>query len=220
VEGANLFLQAGQDINVGGRLSRTQYQYTLTDANLAELNDWAPRVLERFRQLPQLADVASDQQNSAAAAMLTIDRARASSFGITPALIDATIYDAIGQRQVAQYFTQINSYHVILEATPQLQDDPRLFDKLYLTSPITGEQVPLSSFVKIDTNRTAYLSIGHQGQFPAVTISFNLAQGASLGDAVEAINKALAGMGGHARWAARSRAPRRHSARRWPRSPT
>ncbi|AVA32730.1 efflux RND transporter permease subunit [Cupriavidus metallidurans] len=195
VEGANLFLQAGQDINVGGRLSRTQYQYTLTDANLAELNDWAPRVLERFRQLPQLADVASDQQNSAAAAMLTIDRARASSFGITPALIDATIYDAIGQRQVAQYFTQINSYHVVLEATPQLQDDPRLFDKLYLTSPITGEQVPLSSFVKIDTNRTAYLAIGHQGQFPAVTISFNLAQGASLGDAVEAINKALAGMG-------------------------
>jgi HAE1 family hydrophobic/amphiphilic exporter-1 len=195
VEGANLFLQAGQDINVGGRLSRTQYQYTLTDANLAELNDWAPRVLERFRQLPQLADVASDQQNAAAAAMLTIDRARASSFGITPALIDATIYDAIGQRQVAQYFTQINSYHVVLEATPQLQDDPRLFDKLYLTSPITGEQVPLSSFVKIDTNRTAYLSIGHQGQFPAVTISFNLAQGASLGDAVEAINKALAGMG-------------------------
>jgi len=195
VQGANLFLQAGQDINVGGRLSRTQYQYTLVDANLDELNQWAPRILERLRGLPELTDVASDQQNAAAAARLTIDRARASSFGITPALIDATLYDAIGQRQVAQYFTQINSYHVILEATPALQEDPTLFSKLYVTSPLTGEQVPLSTFVKIDTNSTAYLSISHQGQFPAVTISFNLARGAALGDAVNAINGTLAGMG-------------------------
>ncbi|EHP40672.1 multidrug efflux system, subunit B [Cupriavidus basilensis OR16] len=195
VQGANLFLQAGQDINVGGRLSRTQYQYTLMDPNLDELNQWAPRILERLRALPQLADVASDQQNAAAAARLTIDRARASSFGITPALIDATLYDAIGQRQVAQYFTQINSYHVILEATPALQDDPRLFSKLYVTSPLSGEQVPLSAFVKIDTDSTAYLSISHQGQFPAVTISFNLAKGVALGDAVKAINSTLSGMG-------------------------
>ncbi|MGO4158026.1 efflux RND transporter permease subunit [Cupriavidus sp. YAF13] len=195
VQGANLFLQAGQDINVGGRLSRTQYQYTLMDSNLDELNQWAPRILERLRALPQLADVASDQQNAAAAARLTIDRARASSFGITPALIDSTLYDAIGQRQVAQYFTQINSYHVILEATPALQDDPRLFSKLYVTSPLTGEQVPLSTFVKIDTDSTAYLSISHQGQFPAVTISFNLAKGVALGDAVKAINSTLSGMG-------------------------
>ncbi|WP_454720321.1 MULTISPECIES: efflux RND transporter permease subunit [Cupriavidus] len=195
VQGANLFLQAGQDINVGGRLSRTQYQYTLVDANLDELNQWAPRILERLRGLPELTDVASDQQNAAAAARLTVDRARASSFGITPALIDATLYDAIGQRQVAQYFTQINSYHVILEATPALQEDPTLFSRLYVTSPLTGEQVPLSTFVKIDTNSTAYLSISHQGQFPAVTISFNLAKGAALGDAVKAINGALAGMG-------------------------
>ncbi|MBB1629985.1 efflux RND transporter permease subunit [Cupriavidus sp. UME77] len=195
VQGANLFLQAGQDINVGGRLSRTQYQYTLMDSNLDELNQWAPRILERLRALPQLADVASDQQNAAAAARLTIDRARASSFGITPALIDSTLYDAIGQRQVAQYFTQINSYHVILEVTPALQDDPRLFSKLYVTSPLTGEQVPLSTFVKIDTDSTAYLSISHQGQFPAVTISFNLAKGVALGDAVKAINSTLSGMG-------------------------
>ncbi len=195
VEGANLFLQAGQDINVGGRLSRTQYQYTLIDANLDELNDWAPRILERFRKLSQLTDVASDQQNGAAAARLTIDRARASSFGITPALIDATLYDAIGQRQVAQYFTQINSYHVVLEATPALQEDPSLFDKLYVTSPLTGQQIPLSTFVKIDTDHTAYLSISHQSQFPAVTISFNLAPNVSLGEAVKAINDALAGMG-------------------------
>ncbi|WP_211445095.1 efflux RND transporter permease subunit [Collimonas humicola] len=195
VQGVNLFLQAGQDINVGGRLSRTQYQYTLTDSNLDELNVWAPKLLGRFRQLPELTDVASDQQNAAASASLTIDRARASSFGITPALIDATIYDAIGQRQVAQYFTQINSYHVILEVTPKLQQDPDLFSKLYLTSPVTGQQVPLSTFVTIDTNKTSYLSISHQGQFPAVTISFNLAPGVALGEAVDAITKAQNQMG-------------------------
>ncbi len=195
LEGARLFMQAPQDINVGGRLSRTQYQYTLTDTDLGELNIWAPRVLERLRQLPQLVDLATDQQNNAAAAVLTIDRARAASFGISPALIDSTLNDAIGQRQVAQYFTQTNSYHVILEVTPALQQDPSLFDKLYLTSPLTGQQVPLSAFVKVDTSKTAYLSISHQGQFPAVTISFNLAPDVALGDAVEAIEKATAKMG-------------------------
>ncbi len=194
IQGVNLFMQAGQDINVGGRLSRTQYQYTLTDANLDEINTWAPRLLERFRQLPELADVVSDLQNAAATAHLTIDRDRASSLGISPALIDATIYDAIGQRQVAQYFTQINSYRVVLEITPALQEDPDLFSKLYITSPLNGQQVPLSSLVKIDTEKTAYLSISHQSQFPAVTISFNLAPGVALGDAVNAINKAQAGM--------------------------
>ncbi|HEY8099232.1 MAG TPA: efflux RND transporter permease subunit [Burkholderiaceae bacterium] len=195
LQGVNLFMQAPQDINVGGRLSRTQYQYTVTDTNLDELNTWAPRLLDRLRHVPALTDVASDQQNAAAAAVLTIDRARASSFGISPALIDATIYDAIGQRQVAQYYTQTNSYHVVLEITPKLQEDPALFDKLYITSPITGKQVPLSAFVKIDTSKTAYLLISHQGQFPAVTISFNLAPGVALGDAVKAIEKTEADMG-------------------------
>ena len=195
VEGASLLMQAGQDINVGGRLARTQYQYTLTDANLDELNEWAPRLQERFAQLPALTDVASDLQNAANTATLTIDRDRASSFGISPALIDATIYDAIGQRQVNQYFTQINSYHVVLEVTPKLQQDPSLFDKLYLTSPTTGKQVPLSTFVKVDTNKTAYLAISHQGQFPAVTLSFNLKPGYALGQAVTAINQAQAKMG-------------------------
>ncbi len=195
VQGVNLFMQASQDINVGGRLARTQYQYTVTDTDLDELNVWAPRMLERFRQLPQLTDVASDQQNQAAAAVITIDRARASSFGISPSLIDATIYDAIGQRQVAQYFTQINSYHVVMEVTPALQKDPALFDKLYLTSPLTGQQVPLSTFVKVDTTKTSYLSISHQSQFPAVTISFNLAKGVSLGEAVDIINKTKEEMG-------------------------
>ena len=109
-------------------------------------------------------------------------------------MIDATLYDAIGQRQVAQYFTQINSYHVILEITPELQTDPALFDKLYITSPVNGKQIPLSTFVSVDTTKTAYLSISHQSQFPAVTISFNLARGAALGEAVDAINKAQAEM--------------------------
>jgi HAE1 family hydrophobic/amphiphilic exporter-1 len=195
VRGVNLFMQASQDINVGGRPSRTQYQYTVTDANLEELNQWAPRLLERLRKLPQLADVASDQQNAAATANLTIDRARAASFGISPSLIDATIYDAIGQRQVAQYFTQINSYHVVLEVTPELQRDPALFDRLYLTSPLTSQQVPLSNLVKVDTTKTGYLSISHQGQFPAVTISFNLAPGVSLGDAVDVIKRVQGEMG-------------------------
>ena len=195
VQGINLFMQAPQDVQVGGRLSRTQYQYTITDTDLAELNTWAPRLLDRLRKVPQLTDVASDQQNSAAAARLTIDRARASSFGISPALIDATLYDAIGQRQVAQYFTQTNSYHVVLEVSPRLQQDPALFDKIYVTSPLTGQQVPLSAFVKVDTGQSAYLLISHQGQFPAVTISFNVAPGVSLGDAVEAINQAKADMG-------------------------
>ncbi|SHH15616.1 efflux RND transporter permease subunit [Pollutimonas bauzanensis] len=194
VEGITLFMQAGQDINVGGRLSRTQYQYTVTDANLDELNTWAPRLLARLAELPELTDLASDQQNAAATATLTIDRARASSFGISPALIDATIYDAIGQRQVAQYFTQINSYHVVLEVTPRLQEDPGLFSKLYVTSPLTGQQVPLSSFVSIDTDKTGYLSISHQSQFPAVTLSFNLAPGVALGQAVTAIRQAQAAM--------------------------
>jgi HAE1 family hydrophobic/amphiphilic exporter-1 len=195
VQGVNLFLQAGQDISVGGRLSRTQYQYTVTDSDLNELNIWAPKLLERFRKLPQLVDVASDQQNAAASATVTIDRARASTFGITPAVIDSTIYDAIGQRQVAQYFTQVNSYHVVLEVTPRLQEDPNLFDKLYVTSPLTGQQIPLSTFVKVDTTKTAYLSISHQSQFPAVTISYNLAPGVALGEAVDAIKAAQESMG-------------------------
>lgn len=194
VPGVRLFMQAGQDINVGGRLSRTQYQYTLTSASLEELNTWAPRLLERFRSLPQLADLATDQQNSANTAVVTIDRARAAMFGITPAMIDSTLYSALGQRQVAQYSTQINSYQVILEITPELQSDPAVFSRLYIQSPLTGEQVPLSSLVRVDLSRPGYLSINHQGQFPAVTISFNLAAGYSLGQAVDAIRAAQAVM--------------------------
>ena len=195
IEGVTLFMQSAQDITVGGRISRTQYQYTLTDADIIELSTWAPRILERLRQLPQLADVVSDQQTGAAALNLTIDRDRASSYGISPALIDTTIYDAIGQRQVAQYFTQLNSYRVVLEVTPKLQEDPDLFNKLYVTSPNTGKQIPLATFIKADNTATNYLSISHQGQFPAITISFNLAPGIALGEAVDAIQAAVPSIG-------------------------
>jgi HAE1 family hydrophobic/amphiphilic exporter-1 len=195
VQGVNLFMQSSQDISVGGRIARTQYQYTLTSADIAELGEWAPRILERLRQLPQLTDVVSDQQTSAAAVNLTIDRDRASSYGITPAAIDATIYDAIGQRQIAQYFTQLNAYRVVLEVTPQMQRDPDLLNRLYVTSPLNGKQIPLATFVKIDNTKTNYLSISHQGQFPAITISFNLAPGTALGEAVDAIQATVPSIG-------------------------
>jgi len=191
VPGANLYLQSLQDLTIGGRLTRTQYQYTLTDADITELGQWGPRVTARLTGLPQLADVASDQQTGAAALNLTIDRDRAASFGVTPAAIDATLYDAIGQRQVAQYFTQLNTYHVILEVTPRLQQDPGLLDALYVYSPALGGPVPLASFVHVDNTHTNFLAVGHQGQFPAVTVSFNLASGHSLGEAVDAITAAM-----------------------------
>lgn len=189
VKGAALFLQAAQDINVGGRPARTQYQYTLQDSNLNELNEWAPKLLAQMQKLPMLRDVATDQQTNGSMLSLTIDRDEAARFGIQPSVIDNTLYDAFGQRQAAQFFTQLNSYHVILEITPALQRDPNTLNKLYVKSPITNQQVPLSTFARFDTQHVSYLSINHQGQFPAVTLSFNLAPGAALGDAVKAIRK-------------------------------
>jgi len=190
VEGARLFMQAAQDVNVGGRASRTQFQYTLQDANLDELSQWAPKVLEKLKSLPMLRDVASDQQTAGGALTLTIDRDQASRYGLTPQLIDDTLYDAFGQRQVAQYFTQQNSYHVVMEVLPELQGQVASLDKIFIKSPTTGEQVPLGAFAKWTTRQIEPLSISHQGQFPAVTISFNLAQGASLGTATQAIQDA------------------------------
>ncbi len=194
VPGATLFMQAAQDLNVGGRTSRTQYQYTLQDSNIDELNEWAPRLLAALQKLPLLRDVASDQQTSSGMLSLVIDRDQAARFGIQPAAVDQALYDAFGQRQAAQFFTQANSYHVVLEITPALQGDPETLKKLYLKSPLTGQMVPLSAMTKFDTRQTTYLSIQHQGQFPAVTLSFNLAPGAALGDAVNAINRASATM--------------------------
>jgi multidrug efflux pump subunit AcrB len=189
IPGATLFLQASQDLNIGGRPARTQYQYTLQDANLDELNDWAPKLLEKLQHLPMLRDVASDQQTSSGMLSLDIDRDQAARFGIQPAAIDAALYDAFGQRQAAQFYTQLNSYHVVLEVTPRLWGDPNTLNELYVKSPLTNQMVPLSAMTKYDTQHTTYLSINHQGQFPAVTLSFNLAPGAALGDAVDAIEK-------------------------------
>ena len=190
IPGVAFFMQAPQDLNVGGRLARTQYQYTLQDANIDELNVWAPQVLEKMKKLPQLRDVASDQQTNGATVSLTIDRDQAARFGIQPQQIDATLYDAFGQNQVTQYFTQINSYHVILEIDPALQGNPDTLNRLFIRSPLTGAQVPLSALAKFDTQPTGYLSVNHQGQFPATTLSFNLAPGVALGDAVDSIQKA------------------------------
>ena len=194
VEGAALFLQVAQDINVGGRLARTQYQYTLQDADLNELNEWAPKLQAKMKTLPELRDVATDQQTGGATLTVTIDRDQASRFGIEPQMIDDTLNDAYGQRQVAQYFTQLNSYHVVMEVTPDQATSPRDLNGLYLHSPTTGEQVPLEALVKWTTMPTAFLSINHQAQFPAVTLSFNLAPGAALSQATAAITAAQAEM--------------------------
>jgi multidrug efflux pump subunit AcrB len=187
VVGIVLYMQVPQDVNVGGRLSRTQYQYTLQDADLDELNDWAPKMLEKMRALPELRDVGTDQQIEGATLSLTIDRDAAARFGIQPQVIDDTLYDAFGQRQVAQYFTQTNTYHVILEVLPGMQADPAALERIYVKA-ADGQQVPLSSFVRYDTTPVSLLSVNHQSQFPAVTLSFNLAPGVSLGQAVKAIN--------------------------------
>jgi hydrophobic/amphiphilic exporter-1 (mainly G- bacteria), HAE1 family len=192
IPGGTLFLQAAQDISVGGRTTRTQYQYTLQDPDLDELNSWAPKMLAEMQKIPLLRDVASDQQNAGTTVSMDIDRDQAARFGIQPSLIDATLYDAFGQREVTQFFTQLNSYHVVLEITPGMQADPNTLNKIYIKSPATGQQVPLSTFVHYDTHHVGYLSINHQGQFPAVTLSFNLAPGAALGDAVDAIDGAAA----------------------------
>jgi multidrug efflux pump subunit AcrB len=194
VGGGTMFLQAAQDLNVGGRLARTQYQYTLQDADLDELDVWAPRMLEAMKKLPQLRDVGSDQQSNAATLAVTIDRDQAARFGIQPSQIDATLYDAFGQREVTQYFTQLNAYHVVLEIMPQLQKDPDTLNKLYITSPLTGQQVPVSTLVHYDTKHVGFLSVNHQGQLPAVTLSFNLAPSVALGQAVEAIEKTAVDM--------------------------
>jgi HAE1 family hydrophobic/amphiphilic exporter-1 len=195
VQGARLFMQAAQDVRLGGRPTRTQFEYTLQDANLAELNEWAPKILNKMKTLPELRDVATDQQSAGTTLTLTIDRDTASRFGIQPQLIDDTLYDAFGQRQVTQYFTQLNSYHVILEILPELQGKLDTLDKLYIRSPTTGDQVPLSAFVKWTSVPVRPLSISHQGQFPAITISFNLAQGVALGQATQAVQRAVVDLG-------------------------
>lgn len=193
--GVQTFLQASQDINVGGRPGQAQYQYTLSDSNLDELDAWAPKLLAAMQALPQLKDVSSDQQSQGGAVNLTIDRAQAMRFGISPAAIDAAVYELIGQDEIAQYFTQQNAYHVVVEALPGLYATPDIFNSLYILSPTTGKTVPLSLFVKVDPNGTSMLTVNHQGEFPAVTLSFNLAPGVALSEATKAVGDAQARMG-------------------------
>jgi multidrug efflux pump len=183
--GIQLFLQPVQDLTVEDRVSRTQFQYTLEAADPRELASWAPRLVERLRTLPELRDVASDQQGEGLEVRLTIDRDTASRLGVLPQAIDDTLYDAFGQRQVSTIFTQLNQYHVVLEAEPKFQQDPAALGDVYVKSS-AGSPVPLSAFTRLETS-PAPLAINHQGQFPATTLSFNLAPGASLGDGVRAI---------------------------------
>jgi multidrug efflux pump len=255
VQGIELFMQPVQNITVDDRVSRTQYQYTLEDPDANELNDWTNRFVAQLKQLPELEDVATDQQTGGLAVSLVIDRVTASRFGIAPTTIDNTLYDAFGQRQISTMYTQVNQYHVVLESEPQFQKDPNKLNHLYIqsnasagasgagasssfassgasaagsnalttsalytpsantlappgnalsasasstssrgansagaTSSATSSAVPLSAFAHFE-NTTEALSINHQGQFPAITVSFNLAPNAALGDAITSVDK-------------------------------
>src|ERR1700752_319364 len=188
VDGITLYMQPVQDLTVEDRVSRTQYQYSLEDPNEDELNTWTTRFVDRLKTLPQLQDVATDQQSMGAQTTLVIDRVTASRLGITPQVIDQTLYDAFGQRQVSTLFTQSNQYHVVLETLPDFQKHPGKLQDIYVQS-TSGGAVPLSTFTHFESG-TAPLSVNRQGQFPVVTISFNLTDGASLGDATAAIEKA------------------------------
>jgi multidrug efflux pump len=188
VPGAALYLQASQDVRVGGRFGAAQYQFTMRGDNLNDLISYAPRMLEQLRHIPIISDVSSDQLNNGLQAMVQYDRATAARFNISPQLIDNTLYDAFGQRQVSTMYTSLNQYHVIMEAAPQYWQDPGFLKNVYVRSP-AGQQVPLSAFAEFAA-QTAPLAVNHQSLFPAVTISFNLAPGIALGNAVNAINAA------------------------------
>jgi multidrug efflux pump len=188
VEGIQLFMQPVQDLTVEDRVSRTQFQYSLECADPQELAVWTPRLVGKLETLPQLRDVASDQQNAGLRASLVIDRDTASRLGLTPQMIDDTLYDAFGQRQVSTIFTQLNQYHVVLEVKPEFQRNPDMLKGIYVRSS-NGAQVPLSAFTHLEPTTTA-LAVNHQGQFPSVTLSFNLAPSVALGDAVQAIETA------------------------------
>jgi len=188
VEGITLYMQPIQDLTVEDRVSRTQFQYSLEAADANDLNIWVPRLMQKLQELPELRDVANDQLTAGLKADLVIDRDTASRLGILPQAIDDTLYDAFGQRQVSTIFTQLNQYHVVLEADPSFQQSPDSLKNIYVHSS-TGAQVPLSAFTHFQSVN-ALLAINHQGQFPVVTISFNLAPGVSLGEATKAIDQA------------------------------
>jgi multidrug efflux pump len=188
IPGINTYMQSRQDVNVGGRLARTQYQYTVQDADLEELRAWAPRLLDAMRKLPQLKDVVSDQQSAALQLNVDIDRDTAARLGVTAQAIDEALYDVYGQRFVATTYTQHNEYHVVMEAAEAYRANPDSLDGIYVKS-TSGAAVPLRAMAKVNTSIAA-LAVNHHGQFPAVTISFNLAPGAALGQAIDTINNA------------------------------
>jgi HAE1 family hydrophobic/amphiphilic exporter-1 len=187
IQGIALYMQAAQDITIGGRLSKTQYQYTLTDSDPGELNHWAPLFLDKLKALPGIADVTTDQLNAGPLLDITVNRDVASSFGITPATIDNNLNDAFGQRIISTMFTMLNEYHVVMEVDPKFQYGPNAIDELYVSSS-TGQQVPLRTLVT-SMVKVSPLVVNHQGQFPSVTISYNLAPGTSLGQAVASIQQ-------------------------------
>jgi hydrophobe/amphiphile efflux-1 (HAE1) family protein len=188
VQGITLFMQAMQDIRVGGRASKAQYQYALQTGDLDELNQWTPKLVSKLRQLPQLKDVTSDQQTRGLQTNVVIDRDAAARLGVSPLEIDNTLYDAFGQRQVSTIYKRYNQHHVVLEVDPRFQFEPASLQKIYVRSN-AGKQVPLGSVAKFQTANTA-LSVNHQGQFPSATISFNLTPGVSLGDVTALIDNA------------------------------
>jgi multidrug efflux pump len=190
VTGITLYMQPVQDLSVEDRVSRTQYQYTMEDTDATELAEWVPQMVAKLQAIPELRDVASDLQNGGKKVTLVIDRDTAGRLGVTPSLIDSTLYDAFGQRQISTIYTQLNQYHVVMEVSPTFAQRPRNLNDIYVKS-TTGGMVPLATFTHYESAPEP-LAVNHQGQFPVVTISFNLAPDASLGDAVAAVNKAYA----------------------------
>ena len=193
VPGAPTYLQAVQDLRIGGRVNSAQYQYTLQSVDLGELSTWAPKVERQLRTLPDIADVNSDQQDKGLQSLVAFDRGTASRLGLSPQLIDDTLYDAFGQRQVSIMYTPLNQYHVVMEVAPQFWQSSAALNDIYVRSP-TGMQVPLSAVAHYEPTSTL-LSVNHQGQFPGITLSFNMAPGASLGEAVQAIEKSMRDIG-------------------------
>jgi HAE1 family hydrophobic/amphiphilic exporter-1 len=188
VYGITLYMQAAQDITIGARVSKTQYQYTLVDVDIDELDHWAPILFKKLQTLPQLTDVASDQQSTGRVLKVEIDRQLAQQLGINPSVVDSILYDAFGQRVAARIYTRLNQYFVILEVEPDFQLGPNALSRIYATSS-SGKEVPLSQFAKI-TSTVAPIAVNHQGQFPSVTLSFNLPSNVSIGAAVTAIQQA------------------------------
>ena len=187
IQGITLYMQAAQDITIGARLNKTQYQYTLNDADPGELNHWAALFLDKIKAIPGITDVATDQLNAGPMLDITIKREVASSYGILPYTIDNTLDDAFGQRIVSTMYTTLKQYHVVLEVDPKFQYGPEALNGIYVKSS-SGQQVPLSTLVD-SVVKVAPLVVNHQGQFPSVTISFNLVPGTAIGQAVSAIQK-------------------------------